>query len=184
MEAFAMYLLKSVIWLTGFTLIFFLFLRNERFFLLNRIYLLAGILVSFFFPLMVVHYTVVLPVITNTQTGNATVTGIQEVSKSSFPDTEVLLLMLYMAGVLFVSFMIIKQSKKLLKTIKKAEIIKTHPLKVIRTAEYSTSFSFFSYVFVNPSVTDIETEEIMNHELAHIRQRHWLDLVFVELLCI
>jgi hypothetical protein len=59
MEAFAVYLLKSVIWLAGFTLIFILFLRNERFFLLNRIYLLAGILTSFIFPLISIHYTVV-----------------------------------------------------------------------------------------------------------------------------
>jgi len=41
METFALYLLKSVTWLSGFALVFFLFLKNERFFLLNRIYLLS-----------------------------------------------------------------------------------------------------------------------------------------------
>ena len=41
MEAFAFYLLKSVIWLSGFALVYFLFLRNERFFFLNRIYLVS-----------------------------------------------------------------------------------------------------------------------------------------------
>ena len=38
-------------------------------------------------------------------------------------------------------------------------------------------------MFVNPSITDVETKEIMNHELVHIRQKHWFDLVLVELLC-
>jgi hypothetical protein len=38
-------------------------------------------------------------------------------------------------------------------------------------------------VFVNPSVTDVETKEIMIHELVHIRQKHWFDLLLVELLC-
>jgi len=38
-------------------------------------------------------------------------------------------------------------------------------------------------VFVNPSITDVETKEIVNHELVHIRQKHWFDLVLVELLC-
>ena len=38
-------------------------------------------------------------------------------------------------------------------------------------------------MFVNPSVTDIETKEIMIHELVHIRQKHWFDLLLVELLC-
>ena len=60
MEAFALYLLKSVIWLTGFALVYLLFLRNERFFLLKRIYLVSGILVALFFPLISVHYQVEL----------------------------------------------------------------------------------------------------------------------------
>jgi TonB family protein len=38
-------------------------------------------------------------------------------------------------------------------------------------------------VFVNPSVTDIEAREIMNHELVHVRQKHWFDLLLIELLC-
>ncbi len=183
METFALYLLKSVTWLSGFALIFFLFLRNERFFLLNRIYLIVGILISFFFPLISVHYTVVLPVITTIQTGNAVVTGVQEVSRTPFINIREILLILYFSGILCVSFLILKQSKPVINSIKKAEIIKSQPVKLIRTAEYSSSFSFFSYVFVNPSITDVETEEIVNHELAHIRQWHWLDLVLVELLC-
>jgi len=184
MEAFALYLLKSVIWLSGFALVYILFLRNERFFLLNRLYLIAGILTSFFFPLISVHYKVVLPLAKIIQTDNSIVSGIQNVSNNNTPDTGLLLLTLYLSGVLFVAFMLIRQSKSVLKSIKKAEIITSHPVKLIRTAEYTSSFSFFSYVFVNPSITDVETKEIVNHELVHIRQKHWFDLVLVELLCI
>ena len=43
---------------------------------------------------------------------------------------------------------------------------------------------FFSYVFVNPSITETEMREIVNHEMVHIRQKHWFDLVLIELLCI
>lgn len=60
MEALALYLIKSTVWLTGFALVYLLFLRNERFFLLNRIYLISGILVSIVFPLFTWHYTVML----------------------------------------------------------------------------------------------------------------------------
>ena len=55
MEAFGMYLVKSTIWLSGFGCIFLLFLRNERFFLLNRIYLVVGILASLCFPYINLH---------------------------------------------------------------------------------------------------------------------------------
>jgi hypothetical protein len=85
MEQFALYLLKSVIWLSGFALVFLLFLRNERFFLLNRLYLIAGILISFLFPFISVHYTVALPLISS-QAGDAVVSGVQSISKSNMPD--------------------------------------------------------------------------------------------------
>jgi TonB family protein len=57
-------------------------------------------------------------------------------------------------------------------------------IKLVRTSEYVSSFSFFSFVFVNPSVASNEMEEIMNHEREHIQQRHWFDLLLVELICI
>jgi TonB family protein len=183
MESLAFYLLKSVIWLAGFTLVFILFLRNERFFFLNRMYLIAGILTSFFFPLISVHYTVVLPVIRNFQTESAVVSEIQNAGSSIIPDLKLILLVLYLSGVLFVFTLIIRQGRSLFRTIKKSEIIFLRPIKLIKTPDYTSAFSFFSYVFVNPSITDIETKEIMNHELVHIRQKHWFDLLLVELLC-
>jgi TonB family protein len=183
MEAFALYLLKSVIWLSGFSLVYLLFLRNERFFLLNRLYLLSGILTSFLFPFISVHYTVVLPVVPANQPYNSQI-GLQIAGygKALFPG--LLLSVAYLAGVVIVIFTKLRQNKPVLKAIKNAKIITSYPVKLIRTTDFDCSFSFFSYVFVNPSITNIETEEIVNHELAHIRQRHWFDLVLVELLCI
>jgi TonB family protein len=183
METFALYLFKSVIWLTGFSLVFIFFLRNERFFVLNRFYLLAGILTSFILPLVSIHYTVVLPTVRNFQVENAVVSEIQNPGHSIIPDLKQVLLILYMSGVLFVLALIIKQGRSVLRAIKKAKIISFHPAKLIKTSDYTSAFSFFSYVFVNPSVTDIETKEIMIHELVHIRQKHWFDLLLVELLC-
>jgi TonB family protein len=183
METFALYLLKSVIWLVGFALVFILFLRNERFFLLNRIYLLAGILTSFLFPLISIHYTVILPVVGNFQSDSAVVSEIQNAGSSIIPDLKLLLLVLYVSGVLFVFTLMIKQGRSVFRAIKKSEIISFHPAKLIKTSDYTSVFSFFSYVFVNPSITDIETKEIMNHELVHIRQKHWFDLLLVQLLC-
>jgi TonB family protein len=183
METFALYLIKSVIWLAGFALVFIIFLRNERFFLLNRIYLLAGILTSFLFPLISIHYTVILPVVGNFQSDSAVVSEIQNAGSSIIPDLKLLLLVLYVSGVLFVFTLLIKQGRSVFRAIKKSEIISFHPAKLIKSTDYTSAFSFFSYVFVNPSITDVETKEIMNHELVHIRQKHWFDLLLVQLLC-
>ena len=183
MEAFTFYLIKSVIWLTGFAIVFLLFLRNERFFFLNRIYLIAGILTSFLFPFISIHYTVVLPVVKSMQMDSNAVSYIQNPEVGIFPNLKLFLLVLYASGILFVLTQILRQGRRVLLTIKKSEVINLHPVKLIRTPEYTTAFSFFSYVIVNPSITDIETAEIMNHEMVHIRQKHWLDLVLVQLLC-
>jgi TonB family protein len=184
MEAFAFYLLKSVIWLTGFALIFILFLRNERFFFLNRIYLITGILTAFFFPLISIHYTVVLPAVTNFQTGAAVLSQFQKPGDSIIPDLKLGLLVLYVTGTIFVLAIVLRQALSVFRAIKRSEVLALHPVKLIKTTDYTSAFSFFSYVFVNPSITDVETKEIMNHELVHISQKHWFDLLLVELLCL
>jgi len=183
MEAFALYLLKSVVWLSGFTMVFLLFLRNERFFNLNRWFLISGVVVSLLFPFITVHYTISLTAPGTLQAGSALLSGVQVTGNNNMTFAGALLA-IYASGAVFVIFLIIKQSRSILKLINKAEVISSLPVKLIRTAEYTSSFSFFSYVFINPSVTDVETEEIVNHELVHIRQMHWVDLVLVELLCI
>ena len=73
METFGIYLLKSAVWLTGFTLVFLTVLRNERYFQLNRIYLLSGIVASLVFPLYTWHYAVIIP---SEPTGNISLSGI------------------------------------------------------------------------------------------------------------
>jgi len=183
MEAFAVYLFKSVVWLAGFSLVFILFLKNERFFFLNRIYLIAGILTSFIFPLISIHYTVIIPAATDHTTWGALATPILESGNGFVYYLKIILPVLYLAGVLAVVTVIVRQGRSVLRTIKKSEVISTQPVKLIKTTEYPSAFSFFSYVFVNPSVTDIESREIMIHELVHIRQKHWFDLLLVELLC-
>ncbi|MBC8004403.1 MAG: TonB family protein [Verrucomicrobia bacterium] len=182
MEAFALYLFKSAIWLTGFTLVYLLFLRNERYFLLNRFYLLAGILASIIFPLITWHYTVMIPVTPAIEVSDLQMTGVVS-EPEPFP-TQILLFGLYLAGVLYLLFRLTRQTLGVINIIRKSEILPYRSAKLIRTADYPASFSFFSFVFVNPSSTETETNEIVNHELEHVRQQHWIDLLLFELLCI
>jgi TonB family protein len=183
MEAFAAYLFRSVIWLTGFTLIFVLFLRNERFFFLKRIYLISGIIASLLLPLITIHYYIELPSAAGIEAGNAGLSETMVPSAGRKPDIGLILFALYTIGVLVMTLKVFFQSRSVLRSIKKSDVIVSTPVKLVRTTSFASSFSFFSYVFVNPSVSDVETREIMNHELVHIRQRHWADLILAELLC-
>jgi TonB family protein len=187
MEALALYLLKSVIWLTGFAIIYFLFLRNERFFLLKRYYLVAGILISLIFPLFTFHYQVDMPApagnFSDLIPSKTEITpGVQPVLSDKQFDFRYILLFVYISGILFFVYRAVKNSSLLLRTINKTQVNGLKPSKIVRTSDFSGSFSFFNYVFINPSVDEKELGVIMNHELVHVNQKHWLDLLLVELL--
>jgi TonB family protein len=187
METFALYLLKSVIWLTGFALVYFLFLQNERFFRLKRYYLVAGVLISIIFPLFTFHYQVDMAAAANTSPGifpsdTEITSGIRPLSGDKKFDFSYILMIAYLSGILFFIFKSIRHARSLLKTINKMKVNGPEPAKIVRTSDFSGSFSFFNYVFINPSVDDKELDVIMNHELVHVNQKHWLDLLLGELL--
>ena len=107
MEDFALYLFKSSVWLTGFAAVYFLFLRNERFFILNRIFLIAGILASIVFPFFTWHYTVIFPMMPTVNADEPQVQAIS-VAKESF-QTKDLLLYIYILGALYLTIVTGKQ---------------------------------------------------------------------------
>ncbi|MBE0666419.1 MAG: carboxypeptidase-like regulatory domain-containing protein, partial [Bacteroidales bacterium] len=184
MEALALYLLKSAAWISGFALVYFLFLKNERFFTLNRFFLVGGIFTSLIFPFITVRYVVMLPAAFSEKVSGEVMSGLQEAGATGINVAGLLLLCLYLAGSAYVIFRYVSQVRSVFGAIKKAEVISTNPVKLIRSADCVTPFSFLSYVVVNPSITDMETQEIVNHEMVHIRQKHWFDLLLSGALCI
>ncbi len=127
MEVFALYLLKSVIWSTGFTLVYILFLRNERFFRLKRYYLIAGILISFIFPFFTFHYQVEIPApginyqgIIPSDTVNTSVVG-PDLNNKPF-DFSYVLLVVYLTGILLLALKAIRSTSMLLRTINKKKV--------------------------------------------------------------
>lgn len=183
METFALYLVRSSAWITGFAIIYFLFLKNERFFVLNRFYLLFGIFASFILPIIRVHYPAEMHVVSNFVPEYINETGVMKVSQKSF-DFRLIPAIIYLSGLFFFSLRVFSQTRILFKTVRKAGFNKTGNAKLVRVSDSPNSFSFFNYIFINQSVTGVERTEILNHELVHISQKHWLDLILAEILCL
>jgi TonB family protein len=182
MEALGYYLFRSAVWISGFALVYILFLRNERFFLLNRIYLITGILASVILPMVTIRYFVEAPVIQAEAAAGALT--------MAMPDgytwqhyIAIALYAVWLAGVVFILLRYVVQILPVLRAAGKADMTSGYPVKVLRSSEYPGSFSLFSFVIVNPSVSDREAREIMNHEMVHIRQMHSFDLVLSSVLC-
>ncbi len=188
MNEFALYLVKSACWLTGFTIIFLLFLRNERFFRLKRIFLIFGILASLFFPLVSFHYQVEIPApptltFDNMQNISPVMTDqIPQVSSQGKIDFKSILLAAYFIGVVAFTLRLFYHLYVKIRIINNHKPLKRDSIKIIRSSEFPSSFSFFNYIFINPSIEEDEFREILNHELVHVTQRHWLDLLLAETL--
>ena len=182
MNEFALYLFKSACWLTGFTLVYLLFLRNERFFILKRIYLISGILTSLVFPFISFHYNVEMPPplfppvdpLLDLITGSS---GIQQEATGIKFDIMNVVLILYLSGLIVFMAKTGQHLFRLFKVISSHKICKKDSAVIVRAPEYSSSFSFLKYVFINPSVEESEMREIINHELVHVKQKHWFDLL-------
>lgn len=182
MEAIGLYLLRSAVWITGFALVYHLFLRNERFFLLNRIYLVTGILASVILPLVTIRYVVEVPFL-NTDVTAGALTGVVQGNDSWQNAMRLALCAVWLTGIIIILLRYAMQVIPVLRAAGKAGMASEYPVKVLRTSEFSGSFSLFSVVVVNPSVSDTETREIMNHEMVHIKQMHSFDLLLASMLC-
>jgi TonB family protein len=184
MDTISLYILKSVVWISGFAAVYYLFLRNERFFRINRIFLISGIIASLLFPLLTISYQVEINAPQDIQPGSAEALAVIPTDESWISDINTVLITLYIIGAAVVTFMFAFRSRAVLKSIRTAEVISSTPVKVLRTDNCASSFSFFSWVFVNPSASDVETREIVNHEMVHINQKHWADLLLGEMFCV
>ncbi|MDX9727542.1 MAG: TonB family protein [Bacteroidales bacterium] len=188
MESFVMYLFRSVIWLTGFSLVYLIFLRSERFFRLKRYYLIAGIVISLVLPLITINYRVELPAPDAGLAGLVSdpipeaQTLIQQDTGTDTRSGATVLLFIYLAGILFCLLRIVRHLVILTGVIRKSDIAEKEGFKLVRANEFRNSFSFFSYIFINPGVNKDEAEVILNHELVHVSQRHWFDLLLTEIM--
>ena len=101
MEELATWLFKSVIWITGFGLIYLLFLQNERFFFLNRIFLVTGIISSLVLPFVTVRYVIEVPEI-QADVISGPVTSLINGASSGVSTGSLVLVALWLAGALFI----------------------------------------------------------------------------------
>ncbi len=184
MESLAFYLLKSAAWLAGFALVYLLFLMKERFFLLKRIYLIAGVVLSFLLPLLTLHYRVEIPVpVMQDSQGIASVmTSPPAAAAGIVEETDPLqwFMIFYASGILYLLGRTLRYLISVYRAIRSGPVNREGYALLVRTEKYTSAFSFFNYVFINPSVSEREAEEILNHELVHLRQKHWFDLLLVE----
>ena len=183
------YLLQSSTVLILFYLIYILILRNERFFAEIRFYLLGSAFLALILPLLKFSYSITVESESvNNAMGDVfaeTITGEAIMPVKSLISKEEILLLIYLVvcTILFVrSVLKVLQIRQL---IKAGEYQIVDEQKVILLDQSIPAFTFFGYIVMNrEEFSDKSLNNIFAHEKVHAQQKHWIDLLFVELLTI
>lgn len=89
---------------------------------------------------------------------------------------------IYIAGILALSVRLIVQAISLYMIILRTPEKTVNGIRIKCMKDKSGPFSFFNWIFLNPdNVKEEEMNEILTHEMAHVRQKHSIDVIISEL---
>ncbi|WP_222538123.1 M56 family metallopeptidase [Pedobacter polysacchareus] len=184
MEQLALYLLKSTVCISGFLGVYWCFLKNETFYRFNRYFLLAGLLTAALLPFYT--YTFKVNSVPNVAVLPASSPSAIVQTTAGSPLIYLFLIVVYALGIVFFGLRYFIGLSKLKSLIRKYGFTEMKGYRLVKTNDLKSSFSVFNYILVNGSAetSEIEKKLIFEHELAHVKQFHWLDLLLSQLLCV
>ncbi len=194
MEALALYLLKVHIAIALLYAVYYLAVKNELFFHLNRFILLAIILFSFSLPLLP---SISFDIKSSSENIGAALNSFayqdlikgREVAKfddeiqirrlSGFVTS---LLTFYLCGTLFFVMKFFGQVSNVMALIRNADKVNDGRSDFLDPRDNVPAFSFFNSIVINADQHDeAQLNLIIAHEKAHVRQMHSADIIIAEL---
>ncbi|WP_298418726.1 M56 family metallopeptidase [uncultured Kordia sp.] len=172
------YLIQVLAFQLLFLLAYDLFLKKETFFNWNRVYLIFSSLISFVLPFIKIEsfqnavpqeYIVLLPEIVLTPEKTV------EVIAPSWNWYVII-------GIVVSSSLFIYKITQLIQLKLKGIIVHKGDHKIIKIPNSSVAFSIFNYVFIGNNISEEKLQNILSHELVHVREKHSIDLLYFELL--
>ena len=163
-------------------------LRKHSFFMLNRAYLVLLVLISLCIPLIVIQipakpvdqnitalgYNVIIEALENPNSGLSQSYG-----------SGIFILMIYLAGVVFIGIDTVIKYSKAFFFVKKATLNQITGIPYYISSQTDKPFTFFRSIVLPDGIEDLrELESILYHEREHVNQRHWIDNVFLDLVII
>ena len=191
------YLLQCSLFLALLYIPYFLFLKNETFFDLNRKYLISAVLLTLilpFFPLNISKFlglffqnseTVRVPEIDIFLAyGEAVKGATTQATTSIFSEPSTWVLLAYGLGIAVIFIRIFLGLSMILRLYFAGKKTKQESFTLIETSSETEPFSFFKWVFISATndFSEGQRAEIIAHEKAHVRQNHALDLLLIEFL--
>ena len=192
MESIITFFIKASAGIALFYLVYWIFLRKETFYKANRWFLIMALITAVLLPLFPVRYSVLVDpdngsaaykTFSDTFKAIPAASGLE--SNSMAFKWEQALLFIYITGASIFLLRLLSQTIILLHLLLKSRIKSSNGVRIVENNKYGLPFSFFNIVFINPKFhTQENLPEILAHEEVHIRENHWFDLLFTELLTV
>src|SRR6185312_16407735 len=192
MITLAWYLLKVIICSGILCSYYFLALRNKAFHRWNRFYLLAAVVISLVAPVIKIDIFqnnddkgTVVQMLQTISYGDETVVEYSrnngfQIDTQNLAEAAYLLISVIFLFIFFVSVYKIRMLRK------KFPETKIEDISFINTNAKGTPFSFFKAIFWNDAI-DLHSrsgQQIFNHEIAHIKEKHSYDKIFMNVVLI
>ena len=179
-----LYLLKSGVCLLLLLVFYRLFLEKERTYRFNRFYLLGGLVFSFLTPLLSLPIEEPVSIVPAQQVWQGVETTLNPVIAS--PSASVSMNGIWEIGYWLVTALLLSRFCRnlyaLLSRINGMSTLAVDGATLVLLPETTLPYTFLHYLFVNKQEyeTGAIERELFTHECAHIRQRHSLDILFIE----
>jgi beta-lactamase regulating signal transducer with metallopeptidase domain len=186
--AFFNYLLELSVCITALYLFYLLIMQQEKLFRLNRFYLLSALVFSVITPLININLPSGAPKYLNDIVlSDGIIANITPdlTEKSSFIlelSLSNILMSIYVIGVLVMFVRFLNSCINIIFLSRKGERIAKENYTLILIDKELPIFSFLNYVFLykNHNYSEQEKAVILTHEVAHISERHTLDILLME----
>ena len=179
-----LYLFKSAFSLGLFYFVYWLFLRNETYFVWKRIYIISSLIFSMVIPFVKIPFqdsVIDLPNLLGPVIVNGESTGeITGISNSLH-----IVSIIYISGAILFSFRFLLSLFQINRLYHNNHKVWYQGFKAVILDEDCSSFTFFNILFI--SRADYEKgkmDEIIVHEKVHYRQGHSYDMLIVEIFSI
>lgn len=188
MTAYWWYMLKVSICIIVFYGFFIWALKNSTFFMLNRLYLISGLLLSFIIP--VLNLSIFEGQSSSIITNNIYATFIepdyntfqlQKLKNDALTiNYSTILSVIYFTGVSIMFLKLVFSIYKINRICNNSDNHRIGKKKILK-ADIVQPFSFLNMIFLPKNESN---PMIIEHEMAHTKQFHWFDLLIIEIVAL
>jgi len=192
MNPFLLYSIKSILGLGIFYFTWFLFFRKQTDFRFNRYYLIFAILLTIFIPLIqlpeLFPASLQSPInhLSTVQLGEILIKNPKSHGAAGVDISWATVLWgIYLLGVLVMTIRFLLNLLQLYLLIRKSEIRKEGQITFVFPKGSLPVFSFFRFIFISKALYENPlAQAIIDHEKVHVRQKHSLDVMLLEIVSI